>query len=116
MTQSDYCNRYSIHRIANKYADKAECTLYSVARRYVNYHGTHSYETTLYHDEQCTQEAYKILRSCPRPMKDGIFRITNFSKTFKKYIHIVCIDNGVRREETKEIKYKYNYKKEDDDE
>jgi hypothetical protein len=49
-------------------------------------------------------------------MKDGIFRITNFSKTFKKYIHIVCIDNGVRREETKEIKYKYNYKKEDDDE
>lgn len=107
--QSDYCNRYFINRIANKYVDKVECTLYSVARRYVNYHGTHSYETTLYNDEQCTQEAYKISRSCSRPMKDGVFKIVNFTKTFKMYVHIICIDNGVRREATERIKYKYNY-------
>jgi hypothetical protein len=71
--------------------------------------GTHYYETTLYYDEQCIKVAYEISRSCSRPMKDGIYRIVNFAKTFKKYVHIVCIDNGVRREGTAGVKYKYNY-------
>jgi hypothetical protein len=71
--------------------------------------GTHYYETTLYYDEQCTQEAYKIMRGCSRPMKDGVFRIVDLTKHFKKYVYIVCIDNGVRREGAKGVKYKYIY-------
>lgn len=103
---------YTLNRIAAKYAYKAECTLYSKVKRIKTYMGTFVYETTLYYDADCTDVAYTILRSSSRPMKSGVFKIEKrHRKTFKMFVYVVCVDNGVRRGEVIGVKYKYNYEK-----
>lgn len=102
---------YTLNRIAAKYACKAECTLYSKVKRIKTYMRTTVYETTLYYDADCTEVAYTIVRSSSRPMKSGVFKIENPYRKFKKFVYVVCVDNGVRRGEVIGVKYKYNYEK-----
>jgi hypothetical protein len=100
----------SAMRVYNK--TQIERTLYSKCERVKNWRGIYKPETSLYTDEQCTKLFCKLYGSSPRIMKSGYY---NLFETFKRYkpfkqcVYIVCVDNGVRREETNKIKYKYTY-------
>jgi len=104
-------------RLPAQYQSKVERTLYSKcvaspgAREGLH---THAYTTTLYADEQCTEEVFTLSWASPRILKDGVFRLREMYGTFQQYVYVVVIDNGVNRIATTGQKFKYQYDKKDE--
>jgi hypothetical protein len=102
-----------IIRIAEKYKCKCDDVFYAKEIRKIkvslgkNRIGRR--HTELYKDESCKELVYEIERGCPRVMRDGVYRMYELIGNFQKFIYVICVDNGVRKNEVEGQKYKYKY-------
>jgi hypothetical protein len=98
-----------VKRVDSSLRDKAERTLYAKCERFRGMFRSHYYETTLYNDAQCTDVLCVLSWSTQRIMKSGVFRLFDRYRKFNHLFYIECLDNGVRRVTTDDVKYKYLY-------